>query len=43
MELVVGEDIEGAVVGGVLRLGYRHCEFVSDVCRPAAAVQLTCD
>jgi len=43
MELVVGEDVERAVVCSVLCLGDGHCEVVSDVCRPAAAVQLTCD
>ena len=38
MELVVGEDVEGTVVSGVLRLGDRHCEVVTDVRRPAAKV-----
>ena len=42
VELVVGEDMEGAVVCGVLCLSDGHGEVVSDDCRPAAAVQLRC-
>jgi len=42
VELVVGEDVEGAVVGGILRLGDGHREVVSDVYRPAAIVRSMC-